>query len=116
MTDMPYYLNHVVNSKVFTLSSFYFLATTIISGIFPHALNEMLGYCCPKSKITYGKLMASIAEIENHFSSELEIDLAFPLHGKLCEVNLLIQYDIVDSIFISSLLNRSPCALIDQKM
>ena len=41
----------------------------------------MVGYCCPNSNISYGYHYGSIRDVEEHFSKESVIDMAFPIYG-----------------------------------
>ena len=61
------------------------------SGIVPHVLREILGYCCPKSKVTFGHHFVSMKDIEEHYSNDPEIDFSYPVYGK-CIVARLIQH------------------------
>eukprot|EP00111_Clytia_hemisphaerica_P020644 TCONS_00060853-protein len=55
--------------------------TLTLFGIMPHAIREIMGYCCPKSNVTYGHQFLSIKAIEDHYSDDPELDLSFPLYG-----------------------------------
>lgn len=48
----------------------------------PHVVREVMNYCCPKSAITFGHQFTSINDIENHYSTDPELDISFPLYGK----------------------------------
>ena len=55
--------------------------TTHVSGMLPHITKEMVKYCCPQSKITFGYHFGSISDVEEHFQDETFIDISFPLYG-----------------------------------
>ena len=55
--------------------------TTLLSGIIPHMVKEMVNYCCPSSSITFGNHFGSIRDVEDHFQDETFIDISFPIYG-----------------------------------
>lgn len=56
--------------------------TTIASGILPNLVDEMVKFCCPKSKITFGDHFGSISDVEHHFEQEMNhIDITYPIYG-----------------------------------
>lgn len=58
-----------------------FDGNSILSGIIPHITRDAMRFCCPKSNFTFGHLFNSILDIEEHFESDTEIDLSFPVYG-----------------------------------
>ena len=36
--------------------------TYFLAGMFPHLLKTMIGHCCPRSKVEYGKFLTSIGK------------------------------------------------------
>lgn len=66
------------------------LGEAVVSGIFAEVMRDLMRFCCPKSNITYGQLMTSLLEVEKHFGADMQVDMAFPVHGK--DILSFIEY------------------------
>ena len=53
----------------------------VLSGIVPAIMSDILKYCCPSSKVTYGELYNSIPQAEARYEADRNLDFTFPLYG-----------------------------------
>ena len=44
-------------------------------------MSDIIKYCCPRSKVTYGELYNSIPQAEKRYEADQHLDFTFPLYG-----------------------------------